>query len=68
MQRRRFGSSLADFSASVFGVGGVYSNLLWAFPVGFALPFITFFMVKKFPTKSWIRQIHPVLLMYGPLM
>ncbi|WWC63248.1 OPT family small oligopeptide transporter [Kwoniella dejecticola CBS 10117] len=49
----------------LFGSAGQYKALLAGFPVGFALPFIVYFLRKRFPTTKWLRQIHPVMLCYG---
>ncbi|RDW75850.1 putative opt oligopeptide transporter [Coleophoma crateriformis] len=49
----------------VFGKGGQYTALLVGFPFGLALPFVFYFAQKKYPTWRWLRQVHPVILMYG---
>jgi hypothetical protein len=49
----------------LFGANGRYSLLLLGFPVGFALPFITYFLQKKFPRVRFLRLIHPVAIMTG---
>ncbi|OCF35911.1 OPT family small oligopeptide transporter [Kwoniella heveanensis BCC8398] len=49
----------------LFGPGGQYVALLAGFPIGFALPFVLWFLRKKFPRTNWIRQLHPVMLCYG---
>ncbi|CAJ2510592.1 Uu.00g062170.m01.CDS01 [Anthostomella pinea] len=36
------------------------------FPIGFVVPFIIYYMNKKYK-KSWMRQIHPVAIFYGAL-
>ncbi|KAI4868184.1 OPT-domain-containing protein [Hypoxylon rubiginosum] len=50
----------------VFGQGGMYTWLLVGFPIGFVVPFITYYMNKKYQ-KKWMRQIHPVAMFYGAL-
>lgn len=50
----------------LFGPNGHYKTPLIGFPVGFALPFITFFINKKFKGKK-IRALHPVAMTYGAL-
>ncbi|BEJ16019.1 hypothetical protein CspHIS471_0506240 [Cutaneotrichosporon sp. HIS471] len=50
----------------LFGPDGHYKTLLIGFPVGFVLPFITFFLTKKFKSK-FIRSFHPVAMTYGAL-
>lgn len=49
----------------VFGKGGQYTQLLIGFPFGLVLPFIFYYAQKKFPARGWLRQVHPVILMYG---
>jgi len=49
----------------LFGKGGQYVELLIGFPVGFVLPIIFYFAMKKFPNATWLRQVHPIPLIYG---
>ncbi|WVQ95348.1 OPT family small oligopeptide transporter [Kwoniella sp. CBS 9459] len=49
----------------LFGPGGQFVALLSGFPVGFVLPIIIYYLRKKFPRTSWIRQLHPVMICYG---
>ncbi|GJD03453.1 OPT oligopeptide transporter [Colletotrichum higginsianum] len=49
----------------VFGSGGIYTALLSAFPVGFAVPFIFYFFQRKFPRTHWFSKIHPVMILSG---
>lgn len=49
----------------VFGTGGIYTVLLSAFPVGFALPIVFYFFQRKLPRTHWAAKIHPVMLMQG---
>jgi len=51
----------------LFGVNGQYTATLVGFPLGAIIPFIIYYFQKKFPNKSWLRQIHPVVLFYGAL-
>jgi OPT family oligopeptide transporter len=51
----------------VFGKGGLYTLLLIGFPVGLVVPPILYFVTRKFPQKKWLRQIHPVAIIYGAL-
>ncbi|KAI1084287.1 OPT-domain-containing protein [Whalleya microplaca] len=50
----------------VFGRGGMYTWLLAGFPIGFVVPFIFYYMNKRFK-KTWMRQMHPVAMFYGAL-
>ncbi|KAH7066492.1 OPT oligopeptide transporter [Paraphoma chrysanthemicola] len=49
----------------VFGTGGIYTTLLSAFPIGFALPILFYFFQRKLPRTHWVAKIHPVMLMSG---
>ncbi|WWC92468.1 OPT family small oligopeptide transporter [Kwoniella dendrophila CBS 6074] len=49
----------------LFGSEGQYKALLIGFPVGLVMPIIVYFLRKKYPRTSWLRQIHPVMLCYG---
>lgn len=49
----------------LFGKGGQYTAMLVGFPIGFLLPIGFYYLQKAFPKKSWLRAIHPVVLMYG---
>lgn len=48
----------------LFGSKGHYRNLLIGFPVGFIMPFITFYAAKYFKSKH-IRALHPVAICMG---
>jgi OPT family oligopeptide transporter len=52
----------------VFGRGGQYTALLVGFPIGFLLPFVIYYAQKKFPKQSWLRQTHPVVMLYGAII
>ena len=49
----------------MFGSGGQYMLTLIGFPVGFCLPIIFYFAKKYFTKQTWLRQIHPIPLIYG---
>lgn len=51
----------------MFGKGGQYTALLVGFPIGLLLPVFFYYAQKKLPKQAWLRQVHPVVLMYGPL-
>lgn len=51
----------------MFGVNGQYTALLVGFPIGFIMPFILYFAQKKFKNQTWLRQAHPVVMLYGAL-
>ncbi|KAI8822241.1 OPT oligopeptide transporter protein-domain-containing protein [Fimicolochytrium jonesii] len=49
----------------MFSMGEIYSSLLWFFPIGFFLPFLVYYLAKKFP-RSIFRYIDvPVLFACG---
>jgi len=49
----------------VFGRNGIYTWLLFGFPMGVGLPVIVFYARKRFPKQKWLRNIHPPALFYG---
>ncbi|WRT70854.1 OPT family small oligopeptide transporter [Kwoniella shivajii] len=49
----------------LFGSGGQYNALLIGFPVGFLIPVVVYFLRKKFPRATLLRQFHPVMFCYG---
>ncbi|KAK2623709.1 hypothetical protein QTJ16_006890 [Diplocarpon rosae] len=51
----------------MFGTGGQYTALLMGFPIGLLLPFVVYYAQKHLPKQKWLRQVHPVVLLYGPL-
>lgn len=58
--------------AEQFGKDGLYSNLLWGFPIGLLLPLPIWWAARRWPTSKWLQRIHlPVILAgtisYGPL-
>jgi len=50
----------------VFGSGGQYTALLVGFPIGALLP-VLFWLAQRRWKARWLRQIHPVAVLYGPL-
>ncbi|TVY49363.1 Sexual differentiation process protein [Lachnellula occidentalis] len=51
----------------VFGKGGQYTALLAGFPIGFVLPFVVYYVQKKFPKQTWLRQVHIMAILYGAI-
>lgn len=51
----------------MFGTNGQYTTILIGFPIGLLFPILIYYIQKKFPAKTWLRQIHPVVLFYGAL-
>ncbi|PBP27598.1 UPF0075-domain-containing protein [Diplocarpon rosae] len=51
----------------MFGSGGQYTALLMGFPIGLLLPVVVYYAQKRLPKQKWLRQVHPVVLLYGPL-
>jgi len=49
----------------IFGIGGMYSLLLLGFPLGIVISLGFWFVKKKFPKQTWLRQVHPVVMMMG---
>jgi|SRR3569833_497031 len=47
-----------------FGEGGMYSLLLLGFPLGIILA-LAFWWVKRTFKQSWLRQVHPIILLTG---
>jgi OPT family oligopeptide transporter len=52
----------------VFGVDGHYTETLVGFPLGVLIVVLFWGLGKKFPQWTWIRQIHPVAIMYGGIV
>ncbi|KAK1621551.1 OPT oligopeptide transporter protein-domain-containing protein [Colletotrichum phormii] len=52
-------------ASKVFGSGGIYTALLSAFPVGFALPFMFYYFQRKLPRTHWFAKIHLVMILSG---
>ncbi|KKY16838.1 putative opt oligopeptide transporter [Phaeomoniella chlamydospora] len=51
----------------MFGTNGQYTALLAGFPLGLILPIIFWVLQKKLPKQTWLRQAHPVIMLYGCL-
>ena len=49
----------------VWGDGGMYTLTLIGFPIGFLTVLAFYFLQKKYPHWGWLRQLHPVAIMYG---
>lgn len=49
----------------VFGSGGQYTALLVGWPLGVVIPLFFWLLQRKFPDSRWMRQIHPIALLYG---
>ncbi len=49
----------------VFGSGGQYTALLIGWPIGLLLPLFFWALQRRFPRALWMRQIHPVVMLYG---
>ncbi|KAK5059812.1 hypothetical protein LTR84_009695 [Exophiala bonariae] len=48
----------------LFGPGGTYNNLQWAFLVGAILPLPSWFITRRYP-KSFVRFIHIPVILFG---
>lgn len=51
----------------MFGTNGQYTLTLIGFPIGAALPFVLWYLRRKFPKSGFIRGIHPIPMLVGPL-
>lgn len=49
----------------IFGSGGQYTALMAGWPIGVAIPLILWCLRRRYPATSWLRQVHPVLLLNG---
>ncbi|KEI39260.1 uncharacterized protein L969DRAFT_82123 [Mixia osmundae IAM 14324] len=49
----------------LYSFGKRYSALLWAFPVGFVLPFPVYFLSKRYPKSIWSQVNVPVMISGG---
>lgn len=54
--------------ARVFGAGGQYTALMACWPLGAAVALGVWYAQRAFPEQKWLRQIHPVLILYGGLI
>ncbi|RDA87066.1 hypothetical protein CP533_5490 [Ophiocordyceps camponoti-saundersi (nom. inval.)] len=52
----------------IFGHRGQYSAALVGFPLGVLIVVFFWGLGKRFPRWSWVRQIHPVAIMYGGIV
>lgn len=51
----------------VFGAGGQYTAMLIGWPLGLLIPVLFWLLQKRFPKSRWMRQIHPIAMIYGCL-
>lgn len=51
----------------VFGSQGPYKLVLLGFPVGLCIPILIHLARKGFPGVKWLRAIHPIPLIIGPI-
>ena len=51
----------------MFGPGGQYTLLLMGFPFGFALVMAFWLIKKRYKNVSWLRQVHPVVMLSGAI-
>ncbi len=51
----------------MFGVGGQYTVLMAAWPIGALIPVVVWLVRKRFPGQKWMRQISPVVFLSGAL-
>ena len=49
----------------IFGSGGQYTALLIGWPMGVVIPLALWWARQRFPSRRWLRQIHPVVLLSG---
>ncbi|XP_073302694.1 oligopeptide transporter 3-like [Primulina huaijiensis] len=49
----------------LFGVGGMYRNLVWLFLIGALLPLPVWILSRIFPEKKWIPLINIPVISYG---
>ncbi|RCI10140.1 hypothetical protein L249_8385 [Ophiocordyceps polyrhachis-furcata BCC 54312] len=52
----------------IFGHRGQYSAALVGFPLGVLIVIVFWGLGKRFPRWNWVRQIHPVAIMYGGIV
>ncbi len=51
----------------IFGPTGQYSLLLLGFPLGLAIALAFWAVKKRFPHHTWLRQVHPVVMLSGAI-
>ncbi|KAK3346905.1 OPT oligopeptide transporter protein-domain-containing protein [Lasiosphaeria hispida] len=52
----------------IFGAGGQYTVLMAGWPIGVAVPLLIWYLRRRFPERKWLRQVQPVVLLYGALV
>ncbi|PHH72196.1 hypothetical protein CDD80_4690 [Ophiocordyceps camponoti-rufipedis] len=52
----------------IFGHRGQYSAALVGFPLGVIIVVFFWLLGRRFPRWDWVRQIHPVAIMYGGIV
>ncbi|KAF4122042.1 OPT oligopeptide transporter protein [Geosmithia morbida] len=52
----------------IWGKDGQYTETLIGFPLGILIVVFFWGLAKKFPKWTWLRQIHPVAIMYGGIV
>ena len=51
----------------MFGNGGFYTMLMIGWPLGIVFTLITWFIQRKFRGHGWVRQIHPIAMLWGAI-
>ena len=54
--------------SKIWGHNGQYTETLIGFPLGVVIVVVFWGLSKKFPNWTWLRQIHPVAIMYGGIV
>ncbi|KAK5662394.1 hypothetical protein OQA88_8304 [Cercophora sp. LCS_1] len=49
----------------IFGGHGQYKALMAGWPLGAALSLAIWLLQRRLPQQKWLRQVHPVLILYG---
>lgn len=52
----------------IWGPGGLYTATLVGFPLGVVTVLVIYFLSTKFSRWTWLRQVHPVVLVYGGIL
>ncbi|KKA27173.1 hypothetical protein TD95_004305 [Thielaviopsis punctulata] len=52
----------------IWGKGGQYVATLLGFPLGVVLVLIFYFLGRRFPKSTFLRSVHPVVLLNGALL
>lgn len=50
----------------LFSPGRIYNPLMWFFLIGLVVPFIVFFLQKKFPSNQFLKYCHSPVFFTGP--